>query len=65
MFGFSESIGVTKIVGINAGHIASQGVSGGSFGALWRSSALIELLEQLNEPWVRPEQVRNPRWGRQ
>jgi S1-C subfamily serine protease len=48
VLGFSESIGKTKIIGINAGHIAGSGVSGGTISHFVRSSEVIEILRPLN-----------------
>lgn len=49
VFGFSESIGTTKILGVNAGHIKGQGTSGGVISYFVRSSALLELLAEVGE----------------
>ncbi|MFB1299080.1 trypsin-like peptidase domain-containing protein [Mycobacterium sp. pW049] len=44
VFGFSKEIGRTAIVGVNAGHIASNDVSGGVISHFVRSDALVALL---------------------
>jgi len=49
VLGFSESIGKTKIIGINAGHVGGSGAGvGGVISHFVRSDALIQLLEQLS-----------------
>ncbi len=55
VFAFSQSIGITKIIGINAGHIRGQGPAGGVISHFVRSSALVDLLVQLGE--TRPHPV--------
>jgi hypothetical protein len=48
VLGFSESIGKTRIIGINAGHVGASGVTGGGIISHFvRSNALIDLLNQL------------------
>ncbi|AKC38716.1 Uncharacterised protein [Mycolicibacterium phlei] len=54
VFGFSKSIGITKIVGVNAGHIKGQGPAGGVISHFVRSSALVDLLVELGEPSPQP-----------
>ncbi|MCV7164999.1 trypsin-like peptidase domain-containing protein [Mycobacterium stomatepiae] len=51
VLGFSESIGKTKVIGINAGHVGGSGVTGGVISHFVRSSALIELLEVASAQW--------------
>jgi Trypsin-like peptidase domain len=48
--GISSAIGESKLFGVNAGHIASQGVAGGVIAHFVRSDALIELLVDIGEP---------------
>ncbi len=45
VLGISESIGMTKLVGINAGHVGGSFVTGGAISHFVRSSALLELLQ--------------------
>ena len=54
VFAFSKDIGVTKIIGTNAGHIRGQGPAGGVISHFVRSSALIDLMVQLGEPRPQP-----------
>jgi hypothetical protein len=49
VLGLSQSIGKSKILGVNCGHIASQGVSGGVISYFARSDALIEMLSSTGE----------------
>jgi hypothetical protein len=53
VFGYSDSIGTGKVLGVNAGHIASQGVSGGVISNFVRSDTLLELLARMGEPVTR------------
>jgi Trypsin-like peptidase domain len=48
VLGISEALGKTKIIGINAGHVGGSGITGGAISHFVRSSALIELLDQLD-----------------
>lgn len=50
VIGFSQSIGATMILGVNAGHIRGQGPAGGVISHFVRSSALIDLLAKVGEP---------------
>ena len=54
VFAFSQAIGVTKVVGINAGHIRGQGPAGGVISHFVRSSALIDLMVDLGETRPHP-----------
>jgi hypothetical protein len=54
VFAFSQHIGVTKLIGINAGHIRGQGPAGGVISHFVRSSALIDLLVELGETRPQP-----------
>lgn len=60
VFGFSESIGRSKVIGVNAGHIAAQGISGGVISHFVKSSALIDLIEHVEQRgehlWRQPDQ---------
>ena len=50
VFGYSDSIGTGKILGINAGHIADDGVSGGVISHFVRSDTVLELFARMSEP---------------
>jgi len=54
VFAFPQGIGVTKVIGINAGHIHSQGPAGGVISHFVRSNALIDLLVDQGEPRPHP-----------
>ena len=45
---------MTKVIGINAGHIHSQGPAGGVISHFVRSNALIDLLVDQGEPRPHP-----------
>jgi hypothetical protein len=51
VLGFSDSLGnLGKIFGVNAGHVADDGVGGGVISHFVRSDTARELLAQMGEP---------------
>lgn len=49
VIGLSDATGAVKIFGVNAGHIASQGVAGGVISHFVRSDAPIKFLKSIGE----------------
>lgn len=56
VYGYSDAVGTPKILGVNVGHIADEGVSGGVISHFIRSDAVLDLLARMVEP-VSPDSI--------